>query len=131
MLTMARLEQRRRGLNRGADLFVQKENLPSWDDRDSYYWYYATQVLHHLDDDRWHTWNHLMRELLPDKQEKKGPEAGSWHPTGTRPDQWGFHGGRLYVTCISVYILEVYYRHLPIYSSGGHHVAADKSLPVP
>jgi hypothetical protein len=111
-------------LNRGADLFVERKNLPAWKDRDVYYWYYATQVLHHLHDDRWHTWNHVMRELLPEKQEKKGPDAGSWHPTAGEPDQWGFHGGRLYVTCLSIYILEVYYRHLPLYADGQPHTVA-------
>ena len=33
-------------------------------------------------------------------------------------DQWGQHGGRLYTTCLSIYMLEVYYRHLPIYNYG-------------
>ena len=27
-----------------------------------------------------------------------------------------FGAGRLFVTCLSIYMLEVYYRHLPIYS---------------
>ena len=44
---------------------------------------------------------------------KNGPEAGSWDPT---QDAWGYAGGRLYVTCLSAYMLEVYYRHLPIYT---------------
>ena len=36
----------------------------------------------------------------------------------SEPDEhghWGQFGGRLYVTCLSTYILEVYYRHLPLY----------------
>jgi hypothetical protein len=53
-----------------------------------------------------------MKELLPAKQVKNGQERGSWHPIG---DQWGPHGGRLMVTCLHIYMLEVYYRHLPIY----------------
>jgi hypothetical protein len=116
-------------LNLGADFLVVKENLPDWDSRDVYYWYYATQVLHNLDDDRWHTWNHLMREILPNKQEKKGPEMGSWHPTGGKADQWGYHGGRLYVTCLSIYILEVYYRHLPLYATA-HNEKSSKPAAV-
>ncbi len=118
-------------LQKGADWLLSKENLPAWSERDVYYWYYATQVLHHLEGDRWETWNHLMRELLPERQEKKGAEAGSWHPTGPQADQWGFHGGRLYVTCLSIYILEVYYRHLPIYSSGLSTEVATAPLPAP
>ena len=33
-------------------------------------------------------------------------------------DKWGPHGGRLYVTCMCVYMLEIYYRHLPLYNKG-------------
>ena len=57
-------------------------------------------------------WNGVMRQLLPENQEKRGGERGSWNPNG---DRWGDAGGRLYVTCLSLYTLEVYYRHLPIY----------------
>ena len=87
-------------------------NPMDWEIRNAYYWYYATQVLHHMEGEPWEKWNNVMRELLPAKQVKKGPERGSWDPEG---DQWGPQGGRLYVTCLHVYMLEVYYRHLPIY----------------
>ena len=30
-------------------------------------------------------------------------------------DRWGSIGGRLFVTCFSTWMLEVYYRHLPLY----------------
>jgi hypothetical protein len=78
-----------------------------------YYWYYATQVVHHMEGDYWHRWNRVMRELLPERQETVGKERGSWPP---QDDRWGEYGGRLFTTCLSVYMLEVYYRHLPIYS---------------
>jgi hypothetical protein len=97
--------------NRGVEYLL--ENLPDWEQRDVYYWYYATQVLRHLEDERWRTWNDVMRELLPEHQIKRGPERGSWNPKG---DRWGDQGGRLYVTCLSLYILEAYYRYLPIYT---------------
>ena len=84
-----------------------------WEDRDVYYWYYATQVLHHLEGDYWDQWNRVMRETLPKHQVQFGKEEGSWDPDG---DRWGAHGGRLYTTCLSTYMLEVYYRHLAIYS---------------
>jgi hypothetical protein len=90
-------------------------NLPEWDKRNVYYWYYATQVLHHMEGQAWRTWNEQMRQLLPDHQEKRGRERGSWEPKG---DRWGDAGGRLYVTCLSLYVLEVYYRHLPLYRTG-------------
>jgi hypothetical protein len=91
------------------------DHLPEWDKRNVYYWYYATQVCHHMEGDDWQRWNGVMRQLLPERQEKHGAERGSWNPTD---DRWGSGGGRLYVTCLSLYVLEVYYRHLPIYRNG-------------
>jgi hypothetical protein len=90
-------------------------NLPQWDKQNVYYWYYATQVCHHMEGPDWQKWNTVMRQLLPENQEKRGKERGSWEPAG---DRWGTAGGRLYVTCLSLYVLEVYYRHLPIYRDG-------------
>ncbi|NIP85444.1 MAG: squalene--hopene cyclase [Planctomycetales bacterium] len=81
--------------------------------QDVYYWYYATQVLHNMEGDAWRKWNRVMSTYLPAKQLKRGSEHGSWTP---RRDAWGEAGGRLYTTCLSLYMLEVYYRHLPIYS---------------
>jgi hypothetical protein len=56
-----------------------------------------------------------MRKILPEHQETRGKDRGSWDPRG---DRWGDSGGRLYVTCLSIYTLEVYYRHLPLYKTG-------------
>ncbi len=46
-----------------------------------------------------------------------GREAGSWDPMKPSEDEWARYGGRLYVTCLSLYMLEVYYRHLPLYTN--------------
>ena len=83
-------------------------------DETSYYWYYATQVFRHMGGPTWETWNRQMRVVLPANQVLRGGRRveGSWDPDG---DRWGGYGGRLYQTCLSIYILEVYYRHLPIY----------------
>jgi hypothetical protein len=86
--------------------------------QDVYYWYYATQFLHHMEGTHWNKWNSVMRQAVPANQQKSGPEKGSWNPSG---DEWGPHGGRLYVTCLSIYMLEVYYRHLPLYSGAALH----------
>ncbi len=91
------------------------ENLPVWSEQNVYYWYYATQVMHHTEGSPWRTWNEQMRKLLPEKQVRRGRERGSWDPAD---DRWGGDGGRLYVTCLSLYTLEVYYRHLPLYQTG-------------
>ena len=77
-------------------------------------WYYATQTLHHMDGDDWDKWNKVMRQAVPAHQIKSGPEKGSWAPSAGDSHGAGA-GGRLYTTCLSIYMLEVYYRHLPIY----------------
>ncbi len=89
---------------------------PSLDDSEYsvYYWYYATQVLHHVGGYPWDVWNSAMREVIPALQELEGDEAGSWDPSS---DLWGTSGGRLYTTCLNIYCLEVYYRHLAIYDT--------------
>ena len=82
--------------------------------RDVYYWFFATQTLYHLGGNEWQTWNSIMREELLRNQETFGPERGSWHPRQPVMDAWSQYG-RLYVTCMSLYILQVYYRHFRIF----------------
>ena len=89
-----------------------ENNLPTHREKNIYYWYYATQVMHHFGGEVWEVWNRRMREILVAGQTKKGSRAGSWNPKGY---EWGDQGGRIYVTSLSVCTLEVYYRHLPIF----------------
>ncbi|HEX3658732.1 MAG TPA: prenyltransferase/squalene oxidase repeat-containing protein [Pirellulales bacterium] len=100
------------------------DNPPRWEDRDVYYWYYATQMMHHMEGDLWRNWNGVQRDLLVKHQDRAGKDRGSWNPLGEHPDIWAERGqgGRLYVTCLSLYILEVYYRHLPLYSPLKQHL---------
>ena len=72
-----------------------------------YYWYYATQVLHHYGGEPWEEWNPVMRDLLIDSQSTEGHESGSWAPQGGHDGA----GGRVYATSLSLLTLEVYYRH--------------------
>ena len=104
-----RTDSRVRG---GVKVLLQHPITVDRNDRDYYFWYYATQTMHHMGGSDWSQWNEKMREALPDLQQSVGPEAGSWSPSG---DQHGSIGGRLYATCFSLYCLEVYYRHLPLY----------------
>ncbi|MCH2118593.1 MAG: hypothetical protein MK161_12930 [Pirellulales bacterium] len=83
--------------------------------RDTYYWYYATQVMFHMGGDYWKAWNEQLHPLLIESQTASGPLAGSWHPQQPVPDKWAQYGGRLYVTAMNLLSLEVYYRHLPLY----------------
>ena len=79
---------------------------------DVYYWYYATQATHHMGGKPWNQWNRVMRQAVPENQLQTGKESGSWDPHN---DTHGHLGGRLYTTCLCIYMLEVYYRHLPLY----------------
>jgi hypothetical protein len=86
------------------------------DEREVYYWYYASQTLHHYGGEEWDAWNANLREVLPAIQEKKGREQGSWSP---RDDEWGSVGGRLFMSSLCLYTLEIYYRHLPLDQQAG------------
>ena len=83
--------------------------------RDTYYWYYATQVMFHMGGEHWRAWNDKLTPLLIKTQVKSGPENGSWDPLKPVPDRWSFHAGRIYITTMNLLNLEIYYRHLPIY----------------
>lgn len=101
-------------LRRGVGVLTR--NLPTADGGQThvYYWYYAAQVCHHMEGEPWRKWNGAMRETLPALQIRDGKERGSWDPTVDVTVGVG-GGGRLFVTCLATYMLEVYYRHLPIY----------------
>lgn len=78
---------------------------------DLYFTYYATQVMRHLGGPQWDQWNSRLRDPLVELQVQEGNDAGSWDPEGPYSDR----GGRLYQTAMAAMILEVYYRHLPLY----------------
>ena len=102
-------------LIKGVDYLL--DNLPAWSSRNLYYWYYGTQVLHHMGGTKWRTWHRTTGTLLSDKQRQEtGHAFGSWNPSGA---SYGGSAGRLYVTAISGMILETYYRHLPLYQELG------------
>jgi hypothetical protein len=98
----------------GVELLLSANRVDFKAEKDVYAWYYITQVVHHLGGEPWDRWNSVMREVLPAAQAKGGGEAGSWDPA---LDKWGPWGGRLFTTCFCTYMLEVYYRHLPIYGA--------------
>jgi len=103
---------------RGADFLA--ENPPAQGtarqpERDTYYWYYGTQIMYHMGGEHWRNWHGQLHPLLLNSQVRQGAYAGSWDPKGAVPDRWGPHGGRLYVTTLNLLSLEVQYRHLPLY----------------
>ncbi len=88
-----------------------------------YYNYYATQVMRHYGGQFWETWNDKLRDRLVNSQDKKGHAKGSWYfPKGA----WTDKGGRLYSTSMATMMLEVYYRHMPIYGKQ----AAEEEFPL-
>jgi len=76
-----------------------------------YYNYYATQVMRHYGGEPWEKWNKEMRDYLVKTQSRKGHAEGSWLLGKDHTN----HGGRVYCTALATMILEVYYRHMPIY----------------
>jgi hypothetical protein len=93
----------------GVDYLLQ--NPPQRGRETSYYWYHATQVLFHVQGPRWKQWNEKCRDLLVSTQVTQGGLAGSWAPEDARERA----GGRICATSLRLLMLEVYYRHLPLY----------------
>lgn len=83
---------------------------------DLYYTYYGTQIMHHFEGEMWVSWNNRVKDLLLKTQSKKDHETGSWHE-GVNGGHGAEAAGRLYCTSLATMILEVYYRHLPIYKN--------------
>ncbi|MBQ9873865.1 MAG: terpene cyclase/mutase family protein [Thermoguttaceae bacterium] len=114
-------------LSRGAEFLASPENIeenfrfPSSSEekgdfsKNVYGWYSTSMALKNLGpyNKHWRRWNAALSKELPKRQEPKGAkEAGSWDP---QYDEYSFGGGRLYVTCLSILCLEVYYRHLSLH----------------
>ena len=102
-------------LKRGVEFLSQRGPSPN----NMYYNYYATQVMRQYcgdpgspGHDMWEKWNTKMRDQLVSTQEKNGHAKGSWFFTGEHGSE---RGGRVYATSMATMILEVYYRHMPIY----------------
>ncbi len=95
-------------LVKGTDFLAETGPLPD----DIYYNYYATQVMHHLGGTKWDRWNKIMRDSLVERQVKNGHEQGSWDFVKQKNIA---SGGRLTTTALATMILEVYYRHMPLY----------------
>jgi hypothetical protein len=98
------------GLSRGVEWLVDN-HLPDNRNTNIYYWYYATQVMHHWGGRPWEQWNAAIRDALVSSQIQTGHEEGSWDPNTPH----GGPGGRLYMTVLACCTLEVYYRHAPLF----------------
>lgn len=92
------------------------ETGPDMLSNDVYYNYYATQVMRHYDGPMWTKWNQQLREHLIKTQEVRDHARGSWYSDGS----YNKTGGRHYTTAMSCMILEVYYRHMPLYKKSSN-----------
>jgi hypothetical protein len=108
------------GLVKGVDFLDKTGPSPG----NMYYNYYATQVCRHHEGEVWKRWNDRMHDWLVNSQEKEGVKEGSWYMKGG--DHGTDRGGRLYCTSMATMMLEVYYRHLPIYRKQ----AAEEDFPL-
>lgn len=106
-------DRKNKALQEGVKYLADTKPAPN----NMYYNYYATQVMHHWGGDEWDAWNKIMRDQLIRTQKKAadGHMQGSWDLA----DPHGAVGGRLYMSCLCIMTLEVYYRHLPIYRREG------------
>jgi hypothetical protein len=95
-----------RGVESLAQTGFQKDNF--------YQGYYTTQIMHHMQGPAWEAWNAQMKGTLLPLQSAAGHEAGSW--TGPEGEFGTRYAGRLYATSLATMMLEVYYRHMSIYS---------------
>jgi hypothetical protein len=111
------------GLQRGVEYLSQVGPSVTPANTNMYYNYYATQVMRHYGGDKWEAWNSKLRDYLVSTQSKEGPSRGSWYLPG---DHGSERGGRLYCTSMATMVLEVYYRHMPLYGVQ----AAEEEFPL-
>lgn len=94
-----------KGVSHLAKTGVLKNNL--------YYNYYAVQVLRHHGGSEWDKFNTELRDWLVETQAQQPGAKGSWF----FPNNGHVAGaGRLCSTSFACMILEVYYRHMPLYA---------------
>ena len=104
------LKNDRPGLVHGVE-WLSERPFASASKFDIYYWYYATQVMHHHGGPEWDRGVPCLRDLLVSSQETQGHLAGKLPPRGNIPVK----GAAIDMTALAICTLEVYYRHLPIF----------------
>ena len=93
---------------------------------DIYYDYYAAQVLRHHGGAAWDEFNVELRDWLVESQAQDGGAKGSWFFPNSKSHRGPHEGGRLASTSFATMILEVYYRHMPLYAD----TAAEEDFPL-
>ena len=118
-------------MKEGIDFLVNKHSPDA--QKNPYYWYYSTQVVHHVHGPEWEKWNRAMRRIWVDSQirDKNDPDQGSWDIKDYRGQIGSKEGGRHYVTALGLLTLEIYYRYLPIYRDVGMADGTPTPEPAP
>ncbi len=75
---------------------------------------------------QWDKFNVELRDWLVSSQSQSGGEKGSWHFPNSQSHRGPKEGGRLASTSFATMILEVYYRHMPLYADA----AAEDDFPL-
>ncbi|MEM1069534.1 MAG: hypothetical protein AAGI63_11610 [Planctomycetota bacterium] len=94
--------------------------------KDIYYDYYAAQVLRHYGGTQWDEFNVELRDWLVETQNQEPGSKGSWYFAESASHRGPKEGGRLASTAFATMILEVYYRHMPLYADA----AAEDEFPL-
>jgi len=94
--------------------------------RDIYFNYYAAQVLRQYGGPEWEKFNTELRDWLVQSQSQEAGEKGSWHFKNSTSHRGPKEGGRLASTTFATMILEVYYRHMPLYADA----ATEEDFPL-
>ena len=90
---------------------------------DLYYDYYAAQVLRQYGGEEWDKFNEELRDYLVESQDQNGGAKGSWY---FKNSDHVSRAGRLCITSFATMILEVYYRHMPLYAEA----ATEEEFPL-
>ena len=112
-------------LESGVTWLLSDELQPQWaaGRRHVYEWYYTGNVLHNLGGDRWTSWYTGVAREITGHQVRRGSSRpgqdirGSWHPADPpgNPFEYAGKAGRLYLTSMCLLVLEMPWRHAPIY----------------
>ncbi len=107
-------------LQEGVAFLLDEKYKPEWSEgrRNVYEWYYVGHVLHNINDEEWTDWYNVVKDEIIAKQQGAGGEyRGSWSPNKPKgaPYEYAEQAGRLYITAMCALILELPYRHQPIY----------------
>jgi hypothetical protein len=108
-------------LREGVEYLLDEKYQPTWSEgrRNVYEWYYVGHVLHNMNEEEWTDWYNLAQKEIIENQIKvgSGDYRGSWNPHKPQgaPYELADKAGRLYITAMSLLILEMPVRHQPIY----------------